>query len=88
MFCCLGNSRFQPSAEECIECFVEPRKLCVNLITEFYYTFSLLHQPHIYSQAVLERPVCRIEYPLMEIDYNNIYVFIRYGVIPVAVQSH
>lgn len=50
--------------------------------------FSLLHQPHIYSQAVLKRPVCRIEYPFMEIDYNNIYVFIRYGVIPVAVQSH
>lgn len=73
---------------ECIECFVEPLERCVNLITEFCCMFSFLQRSHIYSQAVLNGPVCKIEYPFMEIDYNNIFVFIRYSVVPVAVQSH
>lgn len=49
--------------------------------------FSFLQQSHIYSQTVLYGPVFKIEYPFMEIADNNIYVFIRYSVILVAVQS-
>lgn len=50
--------------------------------------FSFLQQSHIYSQAGLNGSARKIESPFMEIDYNNIYVFIRCGVTPVAVQSH